>query len=89
MAKEYSSFQQKAIKNYYDNMSSIKLQTLQELITELYLNMNTPKEEKLWERVEKAMLKLKVPKDLAEHIMQKRSIEVLAKHVQDWLAKAR
>ena len=90
MAKqEYTAFQQKAIKNYYDNLSAIKLQTLQELVTELYLAMNTPKEDKLWERVEKAMAKLKVPKELSEHIMRKRSVEVLAHNVQDWLKKAR
>ena len=34
---EYSKYQQKVIKRYYDNRDSIALQRVQELVTELYL----------------------------------------------------
>ncbi|MBN2377387.1 MAG: hypothetical protein JXD22_13370 [Sedimentisphaerales bacterium] len=84
-AKEYSKHQQKVIKRYYDNLDSIKLQKLQELVTDLYLAKDTPKEEKLWDRAEKAMLQLKIKPKIIEHIMVKRSVEVLAENLKDWM----
>ena len=47
-----------------------------------------PKLEKLWQRVHKAMINLKIPPAIIDHIMQKRDVQVLAKNLQDWLAKA-
>ncbi len=88
MAKQdYSKFQQGVISRYYENMDSIMLQKLQELVTDLYLAMDTPKEEKLWERVEKAMVKLKVPGKIIEHIMVKRDVKILATNMEGWLKK--
>jgi hypothetical protein len=84
-AKEHSTYQQGVIKRYYDNLDSISLQKLGELVTDLYLAQNTPKEDKLWERVEKAMKNLKVKPGLIEHIMQKRNVKILADNLQDWL----
>lgn len=87
--KEYSTYQQGVINRYYENMDAIMLQKLQELVTELYLAKDTPREDKLWERAEKAMVNLKVPRSIMEHIMRKRSVEVLARNVQDWLKKTK
>ena len=87
-AKNYSKYQQTVIKKYYDNLDSISLQQLQELVTELYLARNTPKENKLWQRVEKALRHLKVKTPIIEHIMTKRSAKVLADNLQDWLKRA-
>ena len=84
-AKEYSQHQQKVIKRYYDNLDTIKLQKLQELVTDLYLAKDTPKEEKLWERAEKAMIQLKIKPKIVEHIMVKRNVEVLAENLEDWM----
>ena len=84
-AKEYSKHQQKVIKRYYDNLDTIKLQKLQELVTDLYLAKDTPKEEKLWERAGKAMLQLKIKPKIIEHIMVKRNVEVLAENLKDWM----
>ncbi|MCF7956973.1 MAG: hypothetical protein K9M57_00855 [Phycisphaerae bacterium] len=88
MAKQdYSKYQQGVINRYYENMDTIMLQKLQELVTDLYLAMDTPKEEKMWERVEKAMVKLKVPNQIMEHILVKRDVKVLAMNVEQWLKK--
>ena len=83
--KEYSSYQRNVIQRYYENLDAIKLGALQELVTDLYLAKDGPKEDRLWERAEKAMVQLKIPKKIIEHIMQKRQVELLAEHVQDWL----
>ena len=83
--KEYNSYQQKVISSYYDNLDSIMLGKLQELVTELYLVDSQKKQDKLWERVHKAMTKLKIKPDLIDHIMKTRSTVVLAKNLEDWL----
>jgi hypothetical protein len=86
MAKqEYSKYQQEVISQYYKNLDSIMLQKLSELVSDLYLANSPEKLDKLWDRVHKAMLKLKIPPAIVSHIMQKRSIEILAKNLQDWL----
>ena len=85
MSKEYSKYQHGVIKRYYDNIDTITLQKLQELVTELYLAKNTSKEDRLWQRAEQAMKKMKIKPTILEHIMRKRSVEVLAENLKDWL----
>jgi len=86
--KEYSKYQQDVIQSYYENLDTIKLGRLQELVTELYLAKNSKKEDRLWEQAEKAMRQLKIKPKVIEHIMQKRRVEVLAENLQDWLKQA-
>lgn len=86
--REYSSYQHGVIGRYYDNLDTIKLQRLGELVTELYLAKNTPKEDRLWEQVHKAMTQLQIKPAIIKHIMQKRQVEVLALNLEDWLKKA-
>jgi len=88
MAKrEYTSYQKKAISNYYQNLDRIALQRLQELVTELYLADTDKKRGRLWEQVERAMKNLNVQPAIAEHILKTRDVQVLAKNLQDWLKK--
>lgn len=89
MAKrEYSAYQQKAIKRYYDNIDGIALQRLQELVTDLYLADTPAKQERQWERVAKAMAKLGVPQSIQDHILEKHDVQVLAMNVEDWVKQA-
>jgi len=86
MAKsERSKYQAKLIGRYYDHLDTIMLQKLAELVTELYLADTPAKTNQLWKRVHKAMIKLKVAPAIIDHIMNKRSAEILAKNLQDWL----
>ena len=84
MAQERSKHQQKIISRYYDNLDTIMLQKVGELVTELYLAESDKKRNQLWQRVEKAMEKLKIPPAIREHIMAKQDVEILAKNLQDW-----
>ncbi len=86
--REYSQHQKQLISNYYLNLDTIMLQKLSELVTELYLAENSSKRERLWDRVEKAMTNLKVPPAIKNHIMRKKSVEILAKNLQDWQKKS-
>jgi hypothetical protein len=90
MAKnERSIYQKEVISRYYDNLDTIMLQKLGELVTELYLADTTAKKDRLWQRAHKAMVKLKAPPAIIDHIMQKKDVEILAKNLQDWLILAK
>ena len=82
---ERSSYQKKVIQGYYNNLDTIMLQRLQELVTELYLADAPGKKKKLWDRAHNAMIKFKVSPAIMDHIMKKRDVQILAKNLQDWL----
>jgi len=84
-AKEYSSYQRDVISRYYDNVESITLARLQELVGQLYLAESEAKQAQLWERAQKAMVRLKIKPATIEHIMNKKDVVVLAKNIEDWL----
>ena len=82
-----SKYQKTIISNYYENLDTIMLQKLSELVTELYLAETTAKKDRLWQRAHKAMKKLKIAPVIIQHIMTKKDVEILAKNLNDWLAK--
>lgn len=85
--KPLSDYQRSLISRYYNNIDMIMLQKLGELVTELYLCEKDSKKEKLWQQAHKAMVNLKVQPAIICHIMEKKSVEILAKNLQDWLKK--
>jgi len=82
---DLSRHQKKIVDRYYENRDAIMLGKLQELITELYLAESDKKRENLWKRVAQAMTNLKAPQAIQAHILEKKSPEVLAQNVEDWL----
>lgn len=82
----HKKYQAGVIQRYYDNIDTIMLQRLGELVTEMYLANSKTKQDRLWQKAQKAMINLKVKPAIIEHIMKKRCIEILAKNLQDWLA---
>ena len=88
MAKqEYSKYQKDIISNYYGNLDAIMLGKLSELVSELYLADTEARRDRLWERAQKAMAKLKIPGPIINHIMAKKDVKILAKNLNDWLAR--
>lgn len=87
--REYSSYQRDVISRYYDNLDTIMLNKLQELVSQLYLANSKPKQAQLWERAHKAMLKLKIKPAIIEHIMNKKDVVILAKNLEDWLGASK
>ena len=86
MAKnERSKYQAGVISRYYDNLDTIMLRKLGELVTELYLADTDAKQNRLWQRAKKAMAKLQVKPAIIAHIMERRDVEILAKNLKDWL----
>ena len=74
---DYTPYQQKIIKRFYNNYESIKVQRLSELVTELYL-AEGKKRDRLWKQVGEALTKLEFPASRVEHLLQKRDPALLA-----------
>ncbi|NLE39445.1 MAG: hypothetical protein GX621_15595 [Pirellulaceae bacterium] len=83
MAKR-TQYQQRAIKNYYDNRDAIMVQRLGELLTDLYLAEGKSRA-KIWERAAGALEKLKVPADQIQHIVGSDNPTLLANLYQQML----
>ncbi len=78
MAQEnYSKYQQKVIKGFYNNRDAIAFQRAQELVTELYLTEGK-KREKVWETLAKNLEKLGVPVDQIAHLRAQDKPELVA-----------
>jgi hypothetical protein len=86
MDKKYSKYQQKIIKNYYENREAISLQRLSELVTELYLAEGKARERQ-WKFIVGALEKLRLPKERIEHLRNKDDPKLLAKLVEELMTK--
>jgi hypothetical protein len=82
----YSKFQQKVIKNYYDNQEAILLQRLGEHVTELYLSEGKART-KRWKDITKVLEKLKIPPTRIEQLVKQDDSAKLAKLLEELLAK--
>ncbi|MEJ7593622.1 MAG: hypothetical protein WKF77_18950 [Planctomycetaceae bacterium] len=80
--RNYSAFQQKVIKRYYDNKDQIDEQRLSELVTNLYL-APPRKQAKMWESAEELMTRMKLPASRIAHVMETKDAAVLAKVVEE------
>jgi hypothetical protein len=83
---QYTRYQQKVIRNYYDNRDAISLQRVQELVTELYLSEGK-KREKNWASLASHLEKLGVPRQQIDHLVKQNDPEVVAKFVKQLMAK--
>ena len=83
---ERSKYQQKIIKNYYDNKEAISLQRLSELVTELYLAEGKARA-KQWQYIQNALEKLKIPQSRIDHLVKQDNPALVAKLVEELLAK--
>ena len=86
MDRQYTKYQQKAIKNYYDNREAISLQRLQELVTELFLATGK-KRDTLWKRIEGHLEKLGVKPERIEYLRSKDDPALSAKVVEELMAR--
>lgn len=83
---ERTKYQQRIIRNYYQNQDALGLQRLGEQVTELYLAEGKARI-RLWQQVEKNLEKLKVPASRIEHLVRSDNPALLAKLLEELLAK--
>jgi hypothetical protein len=86
MGKDFSKYQQKVIKNYYDNRDAISLQRLSELVTDLYLAEGKSRQTK-WNQVISTLEKCGIAADRIEHLRKKDDPALVAKVVEELLSK--
>jgi hypothetical protein len=86
MDRQYTKFQQKAIKNFYENRESISLQRLGELVTDLYLAEGKSRSAK-WQQIAAALERLGVPKAEIDQLVKKNDPALLAKKVTELSGK--
>ena len=79
---DFTPYQQKIIKRYYDNLDTVQLQRLANLVGELYL-AEGKKKERVWKSIAIAMGKLNAPPSRIEHLMQQKKPELIAALVKE------
>jgi hypothetical protein len=85
MAKR-SNYQDRVIRNYYQNRDDIMLQRLGELVTDLFLAEGNAKT-RIWKRVAEILEKLKVPKSQIQHLIQSDNPTLVANVLKKLLEK--
>jgi hypothetical protein len=83
---EFTPYQQKVIKRYYDNQDTIQHQRLAELVSDLYL-AEGKKRAKVWEAACQAMQKLGVPQARIEHLRKQANPALVAELVKELEAR--
>jgi hypothetical protein len=80
--KNYTPYQQKIIRRYYDEQGTIQLQRLATLVSDLYL-AEGKKRERLWKSAAAAMEKLGVPRARIDHLIQQAKPALIAELVKE------
>ena len=80
--KNYTPYQDKIIKRYYDNADTLHRQRLADLVGELYL-AEGKKKDRLWQNAAAAMQKLGVPQSRIDHLLKMAKPELLAQLVKE------
>jgi hypothetical protein len=80
--QDYTPYQQKIIKRYYDNQDTLMVQRLAELVGELYLTQGK-KRQKAWASAVAAMQKLAVPQARIDHLVKQDNPALVAELVKE------
>jgi len=81
-----SKYQQKAIKNFYENREAIALQRAQELVTELYLTTGKARA-RHWKTLATHLASLGVKEQQIEHLCEQDKPELVATLIQKFMEK--
>lgn len=81
MDKQYTEYQKKVIKSYYNNSNDIKIQKLSELLSNMYIETSEKKKDQGWKKIKKFLLDLKVSEYQTEQIVAEKDLEKLSKKI--------
>lgn len=79
---DFTPYQQKIIKRYYDNQETIALQRLAELVSDLYLATGK-KRQRTWEGIESALKKLGLADARIAHLKKQDNPALVAEVVKE------
>jgi hypothetical protein len=81
--KGYTRYQQKAIRNFYDNKDLRLVQKLGELVSNLYLETSDKKKETGWKKIKKMLTDLKVHPGEVEYLTKEKNLSVISKKLDE------
>jgi hypothetical protein len=81
-----SNYQERIIRNYYQNRDDLMLQRLGELVTDLFLAEGKARA-RLWKRVAETLDKLKIPADRIQHLVRSDNPTLVANVLKELLDK--
>ena len=81
--KGYTKYQQKAIRNFYDNKDLRLVQKLGELVSNLYLETSEKKKETGWKKIEKMLTDLKTHPGEVEYLTKDKNLSVITKKLEE------
>ena len=84
--RNYTPYQQRIIRNYYQNQDSAMVQKLGDLISDLYL-AEGKKRKQIWTRISAALRNLKYPEERIEYLVAQDDPTILAKLYEELLGK--
>ena len=79
---DYTPYQQKIIKRYYDNQDTLQRQKLAELVSELFLSEGK-KRQRAWKAAATAMARLGIPQSRIEHLIKQDNPALVAEVVKE------
>ena len=82
MGRDYTPYQQKIIKRYYDNQDTIQQQRLAELVSELYLSEGK-KRQRVWKNIAGALSKLGYSEQRIAHLLKQDNPALVAELVKE------
>jgi hypothetical protein len=81
--KGYTKYQQKAIKNFYNNKDIRLVQKLGELVSNLYLETNDKKKDTGWKKIKKMLTDLKVHPGEVEFLTKDKTLSLISKKLDE------
>ena len=81
--KGFSKYQQKAIKNFYENKDLRLVQKLGELVSNLYLETNDKKKDTGWKKIKKMLTDLKVHPGEVEFLTKDKTLSLISKKLDE------
>ncbi len=81
--KGYTKYQQKAIRNFYDNKDLRLVQKLGELVSNLYLETNEKKKETGWKKIKKMLSDEKVHPGEVEFFTKDKNLSIISKKLDE------
>jgi hypothetical protein len=87
---DYTPYQEKIIRRYYENRDRLAEQRLGELVSELFLAQGQAKKlDRLWANTARALVQAGVPQSRIDHILSKRDPALVASIVKELQGKTR
>ena len=81
--KGYTPYQQKIIRNFYENKDLRLIQKLGELVSNLYVETNEKKKESGWKKIQEILIDLKVHPNEVEFLTKDKNLTVISKKLAE------